>query len=138
MIGLEAEIEKLPDLVRLCHRIAAEDVILQNTRERPMNAAIRRVTPPALSKVRGNVIELSPGDCHLVAICGINRNRALVRSVANDVLAILIDVDLVTGEHAELRDHSWGSLHFRGGSRRIIILLQWLAKRRHADRRKLG
>jgi hypothetical protein len=72
-----------------------------------MNAAIGRVTPPALSKVGGNVVELSPGDCHLVAICGINRNSALVRSVANNVLAILIDVDLVTGEHAELRDHSW-------------------------------
>jgi hypothetical protein len=36
-----------------------------------------------------------------------------------------------------LRDHSWGSLRCRG-SGRVIVLLQWLAKRRHADRRELG
>ena len=137
-VRLQAEIEELPDLVGLCHRVTAEHVILQNTRERPMNAGIGRVTPPTLSKVRGNIVELSPGDCHLVAICGINRNRTLVRSITNDVLAILINVDLVTTEHAELRDHSWRSLHFLRGSRRVIVFLQWLAKRRHTDRRELG
>ena len=122
---MEAEIEKLPDLVGLCHGIAAEHVVLQNAGECPMHAGIGGITPAALSKVGGNIVELSPGDCHLVAVCGINRNGALVRSVTNNVLAILIDVDLVTGEQAELRDHSWGSLRCRE-SRRVIILLQWL------------
>jgi hypothetical protein len=37
-----------------------------------------------------------------------------------------------------LRDHSWRSLHFLRGSRRVIVFLQWLAKRRHTDRRELG
>lgn len=72
-----------------------------------MHAAIGRVTPSALPKVGGNVVELSPGDGHLVPIRWINGNRAFVRSIANDVLAVLIDVDLVTREHAKLRDHSW-------------------------------
>src|SRR6266496_203622 len=89
-----------------------------------MNAAIGRVTPATLPEVGCDIIELSPGDGHLVAVCGINRNNALVRSVANDVLAILIDVGLVTREHAELRDHSWRSLHFPRGSRRVVIFFQ--------------
>ena len=67
-----------------------------------MYAAISRISPTALSEVGGDIIELSPGNGHLVAICGINRNRALVRGVANDVLAVCIDVGLVTREYAEL------------------------------------
>ena len=63
-----------------------------------MHAAIGGITPAALPEVGGNVIELSPGDCHLIAVCWVNGNRALVRRVAEDVLAILIDVDLVTRE----------------------------------------
>src|SRR6266536_5820601 len=95
-----------------------------------MNAAIGRVTPATLPEVGCDIIELSPGDGHLVAVCGINRNNALVRSVANDVLAILIDVGLVTREHAELRDHSRRSFHLSRERRWVIIFFQWLVSGR--------
>src|SRR5438067_3974354 len=103
-----------------------------------MNAGIGRVTPPALPEVGGHIIELSPSDGHFVAVCGINRNRTLVRSVANDVLAILIDVGLVTREYAELRDHSWRSLHFPRGSRRVIVFFQRLISRHLVCGRQLS
>jgi hypothetical protein len=106
-IRLQAEIKKLTDLIGLCYRIAAEDIVLQDAGECPMHAAIGGVTPATLPEVRGNIVELPPGDCHPVRVRWVNGNRTFVSSVANDVLAILIDVDLVTGEHAELRDHSW-------------------------------
>ena len=92
----------MPDLVGVCHRVAAEDVILQNTGERPVQPAIGGVSPAALPEVGGNIIELPPGNGHLVAICGVNRNNALIRRVAEDVLTILIDVGLVAREYAEL------------------------------------
>jgi hypothetical protein len=123
-IRLQAEIKKLTDLIRLCYRIAAEHVVLQDAGKCPMHAGIGGVTPAPLPEVRGHIVELPPGNCHLVAIGRINRNRALVRSIANDVLAILIDVDLVTGEQAELEDHPWRGLDLsrrRGG---IIICFQ--------------
>src|SRR4029077_16486385 len=103
-----------------------------------MHAGIGCVTPAALPEVGSNVIKLPPGNGHFVAICGINRNSALVRSVANDVLAILIDVHLITGEQAEWRNHSWRSIHFPRGSRRVIILLQWLRLRRAPPRGGAG
>ena len=115
-VRLETEIEKLPYLIGLCHRVAAEDVVFQDTGEGPGCAAVGRVTPAALPEVGGNVVELSPGDCHLVAVCGVNRDRALVRGVADDILAIRIDVDLETGERTELRDHSRRSLYLPRGA----------------------
>src|SRR5205823_14671388 len=36
LIGLKAQIEKISRLIRLCYRVAAEDVILQNTGKRPV------------------------------------------------------------------------------------------------------
>ena len=63
-----------------------------------MHSGIGAITPPALPKVGSNIIELPPADCHLVAICWVNGNDAFVSSVAKDVLAVLIDVHLVTDE----------------------------------------
>jgi len=105
-IRLQAEIKKLTDLIGLCYRIAAEHVVLQDAGKCPMHAGIGGITPATLPEVRGDIVELPPANCHLVAIGRINRNRALVRSIANNVLAILIDVDLVTCEHAKHRNHS--------------------------------
>src|SRR2546430_6560820 len=97
-VRLKTEVEKLPDLIGVCHRVAAENVILQNTRKRPCRAAVGGVTPAGLPEVGADIIELPAGDCHLVAVCGVNRNRTLVRSVAEDVVPVCIDVHLVTGE----------------------------------------
>ena len=136
--GLQTEIEKIARLIGLCYRIAAENVILQDTGERPMHTGIGGVTPAALPEVGRNVIKLPPGNGHFVAVGRINRDRTLVGCVTYDVVAIRIDVHLVAGEHAKLRDHSRRGLHFPRRRRRVIILLQWLAKRRHADRLELG
>src|SRR6266853_892484 len=97
-VRLEAQIEKLPDLIGICHRVAAEDVILQNTGERPSGATVGRESPAGLPEVGGNVVELSPGDCHLAAVRGVNGNRALIRGVSEDILPTRIDIHLVTDE----------------------------------------
>src|SRR4029450_6512197 len=105
-VRLKTEIEEIADLIGVCHWVAAKDVVFQDTRERPVYAAIDGITPAGLPEVGGNVIELSPGDCHLVAVRGINGNGALVRGVTDDVLAVRIDVDLVADEWAVRRDHA--------------------------------
>ena len=123
-VRLETEIEEIAHLIGLCHRVAAEHVILQNTRERPMHAAIGGITPAALPEVGQYAVKLSPGDCHLVPIGRINGNRALVSGVAEDIVAILINVDLETDERAELRDHSRRSLYLPWWRRRVIVKFQ--------------
>ena len=135
---LQTEIEKVTDLIRLYYRIATKHVVLQDTGKRPCEAGIGSITPAALSEVGGNIVELPPADRHLVAICGVNRNRALVRSVTEDVLAILIDVGLITGEYAKLRDHLGRSRHLSRSRRRVIGFLDVLSKRHRAHWRELG
>ena len=71
-VRLKAEIKKLPCLIGLSHRIATEDVVLQDAGECPMHAGIGSITPATLAKVRGNIVKLPPGDCHLAAVCGVN------------------------------------------------------------------
>src|SRR6266705_1773509 len=111
MFRVKAELEKLPDLIGVCHLVAAENAVFQNTRERPMRAAIGGITPAGLPEIGQYAVKLSPGDCHLVPVGRINGNRALVRRIADDVLAVLIDVDLETDERAELRGHSRRSFY---------------------------
>ena len=71
-----------------------------------MEAAIGGVTPAALPEVRRNIVKLSPTNCHPAAVCWINCDRALVSSIANDVIPICINVYLIAGEDAMRRDHS--------------------------------
>src|SRR4029453_13446515 len=103
---LKTEIKKLPELIRLCDRIATEDVVLQHTGKGPCEAGVGGKTPAALPEVRGDVVELPPGNCHLVPISRVNGNRTLVSRIAENVLVICIDVHLVACKHAKLRDHS--------------------------------
>ena len=119
------------------HRIAAKDIIFQDAGERPVHAAVGGITPTGLPEVGLNTVELSPADHHLVEICRINRNRGLVRSVPEDIVAIRIDIRLVTGEHAELRDHSRRSLYRSRRSRWVIVFLERLSERRLANGREL-
>ena len=136
MVRLETQVEKLPDLIGVCHRVAAENAVFQNTGECPVYAAIAGITPAALPEVGVNVIKLPPRDCHLVPVGRINGNHALVRRIADDVLAILIDVDLETHERAELRDHSRRSLYLPWWRRRIIVKFQRLVPWRLARGRQ--
>ena len=75
-----------------------------------------------------DAVELPPADCHLVAIGRINRNRGLVRRVAENVVATCIDIRLVTGEHAELRDHARRSLYFSRRRRRHVVFFERLVQ----------
>ena len=103
-----------------------------------MNAAVGGVTPAALSEIGGHVVELPPADRHVVEICRINRDYALVRSIADNVLPIGIDVCLITREHAELRDHSWRRFDLSRRRGRIIIFFDVLSERHSAHGRQLG
>ena len=100
MVRLKTEIEKLSDLIGFCYRVAAKDVVLQNAGERPVYAGISGITPAALPKVGGYVVKLPPGDCHPIPICWVNGNNTLVGRVTDDVVAILINISLITNEDA--------------------------------------
>ena len=129
---LEAEIEKISRLIGECHRVAAKDIIFQNARERPMYASVGRITPASLSEVGVDAIELPPGNYHLIAIRRINRDGRLIRCVAQDVVAISIDVRLIAGEDTELRDHPRRSLYFSRCRRRHVVFFERLVQRQLA------
>ena len=95
---MEAEIEEVPHFVGFGYRVAAENSVLENTGEGPVYAGISGITPAALPKVGGYVVKLPPGDCHPIAVGWINRNHAFVSRVADDVVAILINISLITNE----------------------------------------
>src|SRR6266542_740952 len=137
LIGLEAEIKEVACLIRLSHWVAAKNVILQNTGERPSYAGIGGITPARLTEIGVYAVELPPGDYHLVAIRRVDRNRRLVRGVAGEVVATCIDVCLEAGEHAELRDHARRGLYFpRRPRRHILGCFKWLVQRQPAHRRQ--
>src|SRR4051812_43068845 len=100
----EAAVKETPRRIAGEHGVAAE-VIAKHTGERPGRATIAGVAIAGLPEIRANVVELSPADAHLVAVCWIHRNRWLVRRVLGDVLAVAVNVHLVTGKGAVLRDH---------------------------------
>ena len=107
---MQTEIEKVPCFIGIQHRITAEHVIFQNTGKRPGHAAIGGISPAALPEVGQYAVKLAPTDCDLVAVGWINGNGRLIGSVAENIVAIGIDVHLETDEWAELRDHSRPSL----------------------------
>jgi hypothetical protein len=129
LVRLKTEIEKFSRFIAVCHGIAAKNIIFQDTGERPVYAAIGSITPTRLPEVGVNTIELPPGDHHLVRICRVNRDRRLIGGVAEDVVAAGIHVCLVTGEHAELRDHARRSLHSFRRRGRVVVFFQWFIER---------
>src|SRR5437764_8851268 len=118
-VRLKAKVEKLPELIGVCHRVAAENAVFQNTRKCPVHAPVGGVSPAALPEVRCNIVELSPGNCHLAAVRRVNGNGALVCSVAQDVVPVGIDVYLKTCKRTELRDHPRRSFYLSRSRRRI-------------------
>jgi len=133
---LETEIEKIPSLIGFCHWVAAKNIILQDTGERPVCAAISGVAPAGLPEIGVDTVELPPGNHHLVAIRRINGNGRLVCGVAEDIVAACIDVCLEAGEHTELRDHARRSLYFSRRRRRHVVFFQRLVKGRLMDGRQ--
>jgi len=70
-----------------------------------VNPAIRRVAPAALPEVGTDRIELPPTDRHFVAVGRIDRYRGFVCRVANNVVALGVNVRLIAREQTKLRDH---------------------------------
>ena len=92
-----------------------------------MHASVGRITPATLPEVGRYTVKLSPADCHPGAIGRVNRDRTFVRSVAKDVISILIHVCLVAEEAAKPRNHSRRGLDpVDVRSRRVIVFFQWL------------
>ena len=71
-----------------------------------MNPAVRCITPAALPEVGANRIELSPTDRHFVAVGRVDRYGRFVCCVANDVVALGVNIRLIACEQTKLRDHS--------------------------------
>src|SRR5439155_18016911 len=137
-VRLQTEVEKLSDLIGVCHRVAAKDVILQNTGERPVRAAIGCKSPAGLPETGCYTVELPPGNCHLAHVRWVNGNGALVRGIAEDVVPIRIDVCLEARKRTELGDHSRRSLYLSRRRRRITVRFKWLISGHPACRCQLG
>ena len=88
----------------------------------PCQAGIRGITIAGLTEVRVDAIKLPPADGDFVAIRRINGNRRLIRCVTHDVVPLCINIHLITGEDAELRDHA----------RRTLQPVGAQGRRRHA------
>jgi hypothetical protein len=128
----EAEIEKSSYLIGECDRVATKDVIFQNARESPVYASVGSITPPRLSEIGVDAIELPPGNYHLIAISRINRDGRLIRGVAQDVVAICIDVRLIAGKDTELGDLPRRSLYFSRWRRRHVVFFKRFIQRQPA------
>jgi hypothetical protein len=99
-------IEKRPYLVCTQNRITAENARLQHPGKRPLNPTVRGITPAALPEAGVHRIELPPTDRHFVAVGRVDRYRGFVCRVANDVVALRVNIRLITREQTKLRDHS--------------------------------
>ena len=119
----------MPGIIRAQDRVAAKDVVLQNAGESPRSPAITGVGPARLSEIGSNTVKLPPSDRHAVVIGGIHANRRFVRGIISNVIAIGIDVDLVTSEGAELRDHSSGGFAPVNVNRWILQFLMRLGEK---------
>ncbi len=89
------------------NRIAAKNVVLENASRNPRPAAIDRMRESSLPKIRRNAIELPPTDTHFISVRRIDANGRLICGVANNVIPVRINVDLITRVRTELRDQCW-------------------------------
>ena len=119
----------MPGIIRAQDRVAAKDVVLQNAGESPRSPAVTGVGPARLPEIGSNTVKLSPSDGHAIVIGGIHANGRFVRSIISNVIAVGIDVDLVTGEGSELRDHSSGGFTPENVDRRILHFLMRLGEK---------
>ena len=119
----------MPGIIRAQDRVAAKDVVLQNAGESPRSPTITGVCPARLPEIGCNTVKLSPSDGHAIVIGRIHANGRFVRSIISNVIAIGIDVDLVTREGAELRDHSSAGFAPENVDRRILHFLMRLGEK---------
>ena len=119
----------MPGIIRGQDRVAAKDVVLQNAGESPRSPAITGVGPARLSEIGSNTVKLAPADSHAVVIGGIHANGRFVCGIISNVVAVGIDIDLVTGEGSELRDHSSAGFAPENVDRRILHFLMRLGEK---------
>ena len=68
----QTQIEKIPGIVGVRHRIASENLVLQNAWEMPGHTSISAVAVTGLPKIRLICIELSPTDRDLIPVRWVN------------------------------------------------------------------
>ena len=88
------------------------------------HASVGRVTPATLSEVGVDAIELPPGNRHLIAIRRINRDGGLIRSVAQDVVAVCIDVSLVLVNTSNCEIIRGDVSIFRGAAGGMLVIFR--------------
>ena len=72
VVHQQAEIEESAGLVGVGYRVAAENIVLQNAGERPVDTGVGGITIAGLPEVGRPSVELPPADRHFVAICRVN------------------------------------------------------------------
>ena len=101
----QTQVKEMPRIIRGQDGVAAKDVVLQDAGESPRGPATSGVCPARLPEIGSNTVKLAPSDGHAVVIGRIHANGRFVRGIISNVIAVGIDVDLVTGEGAERRHH---------------------------------
>ena len=95
-------------------RIAAKNVVLENASRKPRPSATGCMRESSLAKIRCDAVELPPTDAHFVSIRRIDANGRLIGGIANNIIAVRINVDLITRVGTELRDQSGRRRYGRG------------------------
>ena len=98
----QTEVEELAVAIGIQNRIAPKDITLQNAGENPGGAAVRGVAITGLTEVRRDAVKLPPSHGHAVVISWINCQRRLVRGVADNIVAVAIDIHLDASEFTEV------------------------------------
>src|SRR5438477_13051822 len=80
--------------------------MLENASRNPRPPTVGRMRESRLAKIGRHTIELPPTDAHFVSICRIDANGWLICSVANNVIATHINVDLIARVRPETRDQA--------------------------------
>ena len=125
----KTEVKEMPGIIRAQDRVAAKDVVFQDAGKSPPAPAITGICPARLPEIGSNTVKLPPSDGHAVVIGRIHANGRFVRGIISNVVAVGIDVDLVTGEGAELRDHPAGAFAPVNVDRWILNFLMRLGEK---------
>lgn len=101
----------MPDAIGVQDRVATKNIALENAERNPRRAAIDCVRESSLAKIGRHAVELPPTNTHFVSVRRVDANRRLICGIANNVVAIRINVDLIARVRTELRDQSGRRLH---------------------------
>src|SRR5437762_12049748 len=95
--------------------------MLENASRNPRPPTVGRMRESRLAKIGRPTIELPPTDAHFVSICRIDANGCLICSVANNVIDMHINVDLIALVRPEPRGQARRSGYGRTYARGAVI-----------------